>query len=168
MSIIFNKTKNKTGMDKIVDNLVASTGKVTIITGEYSHEGILISLYERVSGNEVYSLDSIEERKNVLYKNQKDLEALGTLECGDSKFTCFNVYGCKPSVLIKELSLYLKEHKPTEILTQPVQILFRDCSSLEIEEWTRYQMYLKGIGVKLIEIEDDITLKIYKNRGVQQ
>ncbi len=164
MDIIVNAGKSKTALDKIVDKLVSTEGKVTIITGEYCPTGILISLFERVTGVKVHSLETVKERNSVVEKYKNEIEACGRLGEG-SKFTCFNIQGYKPVDLIKELQIYLAEGKVTEIISQPDNTLFRHCSNLELEEWHRYKMYLKGIGVKIFEVEDDIQLKIAKSRG---
>ena len=167
MSILISTSKSKTALDKIVDKLVSTEGKVTIITGEYYPVGILIPLFERVSGVEIYSLKTVKERTSVVEKYKNEIEACGRLG-SDSKFTCFNIQGHKPVDLIKELQIYLAEGKVIEIITQPDNTLFRHCSNLELEEWHRYKMYLKGIGVKMVEVEDDIQLKIAKSRGVKK
>lgn len=152
-----------TALDKIVEVMMLSEGKVAVISSEYSPKRIAIKLLEVASGVDISTMKSKEEVKNFLSESYEKLEGLASLPNGDSRFIA--LYTTNHSALeVQNLTLSkLLEGDIKVVITEPNVILFRESVDFksDSEGWNIFKSAMKSLlGVEFIIVQDDIRLKV--------
>lgn len=151
-----------TALDKIVEVMMLSEGKVAVISSEYSPERIAIKLLEVDSGVDISTMKSKEEVKNFLSESYEKLEGLVSLPNGDSRFIALNTTN-HSALEVQNLTLSkLLEGDIKVVITEPNVILFRDSVDFksDSEGWNIFKSAMKSmLGVEFIIAEDNVGLR---------
>ena len=152
-----------TALDKIVEIMMLSEGKVAVISSEYSPERIAIKLLEVDSGVDISLMESKEEVRNFIAESHKKLEGLVTFPNGDSRFIALNTSN-HSALEVQTLTLSkLLEDNIKVVITEPNLILFRESEDFKTdsERWNMFKSAMKSmLGVEFIIAEDNIGLRV--------
>ena len=152
-----------TALDKIVEIMMLSEGKVAVISSEYSPERILIKLLEVDSGVDMSLMESREEVEDFFAGSYEKLEGLVTFPNGDSRFIALNTAN-HSALDVQTLTLSkLLEGDIKVVITEPNLILFRDSVDYkkDSEGWNIFKSAMNSmLGVEFIIVQDDIRLKL--------
>ena len=152
-----------TALDKIVEIMMLSEGKVAVISSEYSPERILIKLLEVDSGVDISLMESREEVEDFFAGSYEKLEGLVTFPNGDSRFIALNTANLS-ALDVQTLTLSkLLEGDIKVVITEPNLILFRDSVDYkkDSEGWNIFKSAMNFmLGVEFIIVQDDIRLKL--------
>lgn len=152
-----------TALDKIVEIMMLSEGKVAVISSEYSPERIAIKLLEVDSGVDISLMESREEVEDFFAGSYEKLEGLVTFPNGDSRFIALNTANLS-ALDVQTLTLSkLLEGDIKVVITEPNLILFRDSVDYkkDSEGWNIFKSAMNSmLGVEFIIVQDDIRLKL--------
>ena len=152
-----------TALDKIVEIMMLSEGKVAVISSEYSPERIAIKLLEVDSGVDISLMESREEVEDFFAGSYEKLEGLVTFPNGDSRFIALNTAN-HSALDVQTLTLSkLLEGDIKVVITEPNLILFRDSVDYkkDSEGWNIFKSAMNSLlGVEFIIVQDDIRLKL--------
>jgi hypothetical protein len=152
-----------TALDKIVEVMMLSEGKVAVISSEYSPERIAIKLLEVDSGVDISLMESKEQVKDFIIENHEKLGGLVTFPNGDSRFIALNTAN-HSALEVQTLTLTkLLEGDIKVVITEPNLILFRESVDYKTdsEGWNIFKSAMKSmLGVEFIIAQDDMGLRV--------
>ena len=152
-----------TALDKIVEIMMLSEGKVAVISSEYSPERIAIKLLEVDAGVDISLMELREEVEDFFAGSYEKLEGLVTFPNGDSRFIALNTAN-HSALEVQTLTLSkLLEGDIKVVITEPNLILFRDSVDYkkDSEGWNIFKSAMNSmLGVEFIIVQDDIRLKV--------
>lgn len=151
-----------TALDKIVEIMMLSEGKVAVISSEYSPERIAIKLLEVDSGVDISLMESKEQVRDFIIESHEKLEGLVTFPNGDSRFIALNTAN-HSALEVQTLTMSkLLEGDIKVVITEPNLILFRESEDYKTdsEGWNIFKSAMKSLlGVEFIIAEDNIGLR---------
>lgn len=151
----------KTSLEKIVDLMLESEGRVAIVSREYSPASIAIGVLDKVTGQKISDLDK-SDREKFFNDNYENVSKYFNLPTGESKFTALKILG---RGIIEVQTLILEELMKGEVklvITDSNEVLFNKTHEAGVDKdmWADFTNIISAImNVKFVAIEDDYPLR---------
>lgn len=152
----------KTSLDKIVETLLDTEGRVAIISREHSPQNIMQGLVRKITGKDIAGITSKTELVDFLKVNYDEIMSHLILPTGDTRFTALSTMNMEVIDIQVLLLEKLMEEGIKVVITQPKHILFYGSKDFkgDCQKWVLFMSAMESMySVEFKIIDDESSLK---------
>ena len=152
----------KTSLDKIVETLLDTEGRVAIISREHSPQEIMQGLVCKIAGKDTTGITSETELVDLFKVNYDEIMSHLILPTGGTRFTALSTMNMGVIYIQALLLKKLSEEGIKVVITQPKHILFYDSKDFkgDCQKWMIFMSAMESMySVEFKIIDDESSIK---------